>query len=310
MNETATAAARRARISGGIAVALIVLSALGYSCHTIFARATYDYGPGPTSILFLRSAAATVAIFVLLKLRGVDPWLRGRAFWGGVVLGVLLSIQAMAMLSALYFIPVSLLILVFYMFPMIVAAVTHLAGTHRITAVGLGALVAAFAGVGIALGVSPEAPDWRGVGLGLVAALGVSLNIIGSAIVMKRADSIVVTFNMSVTMLVVFGVAALVRGSLALPASAAGWLPLSGTVLAYVVASLCFYTSVRRVGPSRVSMAMNMEPIFTISLAGLILAERLTLPQFAGAALVVAAIFTSTYSDLRSARRAEAATSD
>jgi drug/metabolite transporter (DMT)-like permease len=56
-------------------------------------------------------------------------------------------------------------------------------------------------------------------------------------------------------------------------------------------------------------MVMNVEPIFTITLAGIILDERLTTVQLLGAAIVVTAIFANAYFGLR-ARRAQSAVSD
>jgi len=295
-----------AGIGDRVALALVVFAALGYSFHTTLARATYDYGPGPMTILLFRSLTTAVALYVILRLRGLDPWPKGKALWGGMFLGVLLACQAAAMLSALYFIPASLLILVFYLFPMMVAAISHLTGMHRITAVNLVALAAAFVGVAIALGVAPEGLDWRGVVLGLVAALTVAGNIVGSGSVMRTMNPIVLTFVMALAMCLVYVVANAVRGEIVLPGEPAGWRPLAGSVLAYLVASIALYSSIHRLGPPRVAIVMNVEPIFTIVLANVLLEERLTLIQLLGAAIVVGAIFANAYFGLR-ARRAEAA---
>ena len=64
-----------------------------------------------------------------------------------------------------------------------------------------------------------------------------------------------------------------VRGEVVLPREPAGWLPLAGTVLAYLIASIALYSSIHRLGPPRVAMVMNVEPIFTITLASIILGE-------------------------------------
>lgn len=300
MNKGPATPARRS-----LAVGLVLLAALGYSFHTTLSRASYEHGPDPATILFLRSLVTVVAIWVLLRARGVDPWLKGRALVQGLVLGLVLSGQAFAMLTALYFIPVSLLILIFYLFPLIVAGYIHVTGLHRITAITLASLLAAFAGVALALGVSPGGLDWRGVVLALVATITVAVNIVGSAAVIRKADSLVVTFVMSIAMLAVFAVYNLVRGKLALPSDPGGWWPLAGCLIAYLLAAVCFYSALGRLGPQKVAMAMNVEPILTISLAALILEERLTPLQFVGAALVIAAIFASRYAELRHARQSE-----
>lgn len=285
-----------------IAVAFVLLAALGYSFHTTLSRASYAYGPDPATILFLRSLVTAIAIWILLRARGVDPWLKGRALVQGLILGLVLSGQSFAMLTALYFIPASLMILIFYLFPLIVAGYMHIAGLQRVTTITVASLLAAFAGVALALSVSPGGLDWRGVVLALTATITVAVNIIGSAAVIRKSNALVVTFVMSVAMLVVFGVYNLVRGKLSLPSDPAGWWPLAGCLIAYLIAAVCFYSSISRLGPQKVAMAMNVEPIFTIGLAALILDERLTSVQFLGAALVIAAIFASRYAELRQAR--------
>ena len=293
-------------IGARVAVALVVLAALGFSFHTTLSRATYDHGPGPMTILFFRSLTTVIALYVILRLRGLSPWPRGKPLWQGLFLGALLAVQAATMLSALYFIPASLLILIFYLFPMMVAAFSHLTGMHRITAVNLVALSAAFIGVAIALGVAPGGLDWRGIVLGLIAALTVAANIVGSGSVMRSMNPIVLTFVMAVAMCLVYVVANAARGELVLPRDAAGWWPLAGSVLAYLVAAVALYSSIHRLGPPKVAIVMNVEPIFTIILAGIILNERLTEIQLLGAAIVIAAIFANAYFGFRS-RRAQTA---
>jgi drug/metabolite transporter (DMT)-like permease len=300
---------QRADIGAPLAVALVVIAALCYSFHTTLSRATYDYGPGPMTILLFRSVTTSIALYIIIRLRGLSPWPKGKALWRGMFLGMLLAGQAAAMLSALYFIPASLLILIFYLFPMMVATFSHLTGAHRITAVNLVALSAAFIGVAIALGVAPKGLDWRGVVLGLIAALTVAGNIVGSGSVMRSMSPIVLTFVMAVAMMIVYVVANIVRGGVVLPRDPAGWWPLAGTVIAYLVASIALYSSIHRLGPPRVAMVMNVEPIFTITLASIILGERLTAIQFLGAAIVIAAIFANAYFGLR-ARRAQAVAED
>lgn len=294
-----------APVRRSIAVALVLLAALGFSFHTTLSRASYEHGPDPASILFLRSLLTVVVIWVLLRARGVDPWLKGRTLVQGLVLGLILSGQAFAMLTALYYIPASLMILIFYLFPLIVAGYTHIAGLHRVTGITVVSLLAAFAGVALALSVSPSGLDWRGVVLALAATIMVVVNIIGSAAVIRKSDSLVITFVMSVAMLAVFSVYNLARGKLFLPSDAAGWWPLAGCLIAYLFAAVCFYSAIGKAGPQRVAMVMNVEPIITIGLAALILSERLTPVQLVGATVVIVAIFASRYAELRHARRSE-----
>jgi len=289
-------------VSSRAAFALVVFATLCYALHTTLSRATYDYGPGPLTILLFRSLVSVIVLYILLRFRGLNPWPRARLIWLGLVLGVGMAGMAMAMLTALYFIPTSLLILVFYLFPAMVAVISHLSGLQKITTANAAVLAAAFVGVTIALGVSPQGLDWRGVALGLLAALLVAVNVVGSAAFLRSANSTVLTFIMAVAMCTVFVVANALRGEVVLPRDPAGWWPLMGSVFAYIVASVALYAAIQSIGPPRVSIIMNVEPIFTITLAGVILGERLTEIQLLGAAIVVGAISANAYLTMRRAR--------
>jgi drug/metabolite transporter (DMT)-like permease len=293
-----------------LALSLTAVGAVGFSCHTVFARLSYEHGSSASTLLLVRAIVTVVTLYLLLRVRGVNPWLRGRALAFGLLLGLLLSGQAFSLFSAISFIPTGLAILVFYLYPMIVAVVSHVTGQKRASAVNAIALVIAFLGVALALGVTPGGLDWRGVVLAIVSAVLVSCNLLGSGIALRSADSVVITFTMALAMLAVFTVLALVRGTVDLPRDAAGWWPLAASVAAYLVASLSLYTSIQRAGPANAALIMNIEPISTITLAVALLGEQFTWMQLAGASLVIGAIFASRIADLRAARRAAPAAAD
>ena len=51
-----------------------------------------------------------------------------------------------------------------------------------------------------------------------------------------------------------------------------------------------FFAGLRRVGPSEAAILSTFEPIVTVALALVVLGERLSEPQLAGGALVLAAV--------------------
>lgn len=72
---------------------------------------------------------------------------------------------------------------------------------------------------------------------------------------------------------------------------AEGRLVLAVAVLSFSLAFLAMFAGVRLIGASRTAMTMNLEPVFTLCLAFLVLDEQLSSAQFLGAALVIASIF-------------------
>ena len=289
--------------AGRVAVLLALLSAVGFSFHTTFASWSYDFGMDVATLLFLRGTITVLALYALMKVLGIDPWLKGRSLAGSFALGLLLSLQAFTMLTALIFIKASLMILVFYLSPLMVSVMSHFAGMHRMSVINFAALLLALSGVALALGVAPEGVDWRGVALAFASAVAVSINIVGSALVMRNADSIAVTFTMGLAMLLVFAAVMVGQGTFSIPNADLGWLPVIVSVVAYPIAAVSLYVAIRRAGPAPIAMLLNVEPIATIGIAALVLGERLTELQFVGAALVIIAVFASRFVELRAGRR-------
>jgi drug/metabolite transporter (DMT)-like permease len=76
-----------------------------------------------------------------------------------------------------------------------------------------------------------------------------------------------------------------------LPASPVAWLSvLAIAVVSTVVAMIAFLAGMALVGPSRASVLSSLEVLVTMALAFGLLGERLTPPQWAGAALILGAV--------------------
>ena len=70
--------------------------------------------------------------------------------------------------------------------------------------------------------------------------------------------------------------------------STAGWAAvLYSGILALVVAYLFWYRGVRVLGPTRASMYSNLQPLFAMAAAWLLLSESPRVMQLAGAACII-----------------------
>ncbi len=88
-------------------------------------------------------------------------------------------------------------------------------------------------------------------------------------------------------------VIAVAAGERVLPGQipAGAWPGLAGiAVFATAVAIQAFYAGVSRLGAARAALVSTLEPVFTVTLAVLLLGERLAPLQMLGGALVVAAV--------------------
>jgi drug/metabolite transporter (DMT)-like permease len=284
----ATAAASARRLWLGLA--LLLASAAAFSLHNVLARLTYDHGLTPTTIAATRTWAILALLMVMFGRHGHWPRVPRPAWRTFAVTALGYAVQNPLLLVAFLFVPVSLAVLVLYLFPLFVAFFAAAIGQDRLTPRILAAAGAAFAGVALVLEIWTASFDWRGVALSAIAAVALAVNIVGAAQLTRHLRPLDIPYALSCVGAVVFGALMFADGGPALPASTAGWWLFAAAVAASPVALVTFYLALPLAGASRSAMAMNSEPVITVFLAVLLLGEALTPLQGAGAVLIVGAI--------------------
>ena len=275
----------------GAGVAITALAAVAISLSLVLSPLVYQAGGTPLTLMAVRPLVFAAIVWLVFRLgrRQMDlpPAKRRTAF----AVGLVYLVGAGGYVSSVLYLPVSLAVLIFYTFPILTLIMTSLLDRRAPRLIDLGALLTAFLGLALALGVSFETLDPRGIALVSVGALGAA----GSFVWMGRAlgdrDTAAVTYHMSLSGgLVALGVAA-ATGSLSFPAGAAeGWVLLAAVVASFVVGFFAMFRGVALIGAVRAATIMNLEPVATIALAVLLLSERLDAWQVLGAALVILAV--------------------
>ena len=275
---------------GATGIVVVLLAASTLAPLTTFARLSYDAGATPTAMLLARySCAALVLLLLLLALR--RPLLPPRWAYGGF-LGAALSwfVATNCYLASVNFIPVSLAALIFYTYPLMVAVLSRFTEGTRLGLLGSAAFLAAFLGLGLALGPSFQGLDWRGIAFGFAGAAGAAGALLFTGRLGARIDGFGLTFWANAAgvpgMLIVISL----TGSWALPGVPEGWLPFAAGALCYAVAINLMFLGTRLAGAARSSMILNLEPVITIGVAAALLGERLGPLQLLGAALVIGAV--------------------
>ncbi len=273
-------------------------SGAAFGAMAIFGKLAYDEGATVGTLLAVRFTLAAVLFWGLVLASGAAHEVRalGRRDVGiALALGACgYSIQAGCYFAALQRIDASLLSLLLYTFPAIVAVAAVLLGRDRLDGRKLAALALAASGLVLILAsAGTGALDPLGVALGLGAAVVYSTYILSSEGVASRLRpdllSALVCSGAAVT--VVAGTAAI--GDLQ-PAdlTAAGWGWLLCLVGVSTIAAVgLFFAGLRRVGPTNASILATVEPLVTVLLAFLVFGETLGAVQIVGGALVLAAVF-------------------
>lgn len=281
---------------------LVVGSSLAFGAMAIFARYAYAAGVDAISLLFLRFAVAGVVMLGILLLRGIK-FPKGNILLGYMLMGSVGYVaQSYSYFTALTLASASLVALLLYTFPAMVALLETFLFKQKLSPLKLIALVMSLAGVALTIGFDIQGKP-LGVILALAAAVIYSLYILTGN---QLAGKVSVLASSTVIMLsagVVFGGLTLIQGFHP-PVSLEGWLAIAGIVIiSTIFAMLSFFAGLERIGATNAAMLSTFEPVTTVILAGLFLNESVGLSTLLGGGLILgAALLLITNSKQRKPR--------
>lgn len=256
---------------------------------------SYHNGFSPPTVVLARYGFLLLTLILLLAVLRLRPRLpigqRGHALGSGVMT----AMATMGLLGSFAFIPVSLAVVILYTFPMLTALFECLHARRFPGLVELLCLIAAFAGVGIAVGLNDVALEPMGLLLAGLASLCYAISMVWNGIALRQADSTVVSFHMAIAGIVTVALYVVATGSFVLTPQTGltPWLPLLVTCFFFSVAFVLMFRAVTFCGAAPTAMVLNLEPVFVLFLAAMLLGEDLTLPRLLGGALVIGAVVVS-----------------
>ena len=288
----------RALSTAAFATLLLIAALMG--ANHVAARMAFNHGVDvPTAVSF-RSGATALVVGALLLIQRVPLALTARQRKALPLIGVLIAIQSLCLYSAVARLPVALALLVFNSFPLMTALWARVLYRHRPERALLTAMPVILLGLVLALDVLGAASglgaagQWREIGAGVAFALGASTTF-GLALVLTQheaggLDGRLRTFATMAMVGLLAGSAVAWRGGLALPTAPAGWWGLALLTLLYGTGITILFTVLPRLGVVGNSAVMNVEPVFALVLAWLILDQHIAPVQVVGALVVVGAV--------------------
>jgi drug/metabolite transporter (DMT)-like permease len=275
---------------------LCLLSASAFATLGVFGKLASDAGANTATTLLVRFTLAGVVFAVVLRVTGRWASLRRlprRVVLTGLGLGAFgYSLQSGLFFAAIDRLDVSMVALILYTYPAFVTVAAIALGRVAPSLRAGVALTVASAGVVLVL-LAGGSGGFEVVGalLALGASLTYTTYILVSDTVIGDVDPFALALLVLTGASTSFAVVGLGTGSLDFALSGEAWLWLVLIALvSTVVAVSAFFAGLRRVGPSEAAILSTFEPPVTVVLAFLILGERLTVPQLAGGALVLAAV--------------------
>jgi drug/metabolite transporter (DMT)-like permease len=282
------------RSSGTI---LCLGSGAAFGAMAVFGKLAYDGGATVGTLLAVRFVLAAILFWILVLAAGGAAEvraLRGRDVGVGLALGAGgYAIQAGCYFTALERIDASLLSLLLYTFPAMVAVAAVALGRERLDGRRLAALGLASGGLALVVaGAGTGALDPVGAALGLGAAVVYSTYILVSEGIVERVRPTVLSAIVCSGAAISLTAGSALLGQLRLGEltfAGWGWLACLAVVSTVAAVSLLF-AGLRRVGPTTASILSTVEPVVTVVLAYLVFGELLGMVQVLGGALVIAAV--------------------
>jgi drug/metabolite transporter (DMT)-like permease len=278
---------------------LCLASAAGFGAMAAFGKLAYNEGATVGTLLSVRFVLAAALFWVLTPAREVRALSRRDV---GIALGLGAcgyALQAGCYFAALERIDASLLSLLVYTYPVMVAVAAVLIGRERMDARRLAALALASGGLVLVLsGAGGGSLDPLGAALGIGAAVVYCTYILVSDTVTARIRPQVLA-----TIVCTGAAVTLTAGSAALGELRPGALTLAGwgwlaclAVVSTVGAISLFFAGLKRVGPTMAAILSTAEPVVTVVLAFVLFGESLGPIQVVGGLLVLAATPTARLS--------------
>ena len=273
-------------------------SAAGFGAMAVFGKLAYDEGTTVGTLLSARFALAALLFWVLVFVNteagtGLRRLTR-RDLLIALGLGAFgYAAQAGCFFAALDRIDASLLSLLLYTYPSMVAVAAILLRRERANARRFTALALASGGLLLVLANAEAGTlDPLGAALALAAAMVYTTYILTSQGIAGRISPTVLSALVctGATVTLTTGTAAI--GDLepgAVTATGWGWL-LGLAVVSTVVAVSLFFAGLKRVGPTSAAILSTAEPVVTVILAFLVFGELLGPLQLLGGALVIVAV--------------------
>jgi drug/metabolite transporter (DMT)-like permease len=293
-----TAASGRALSTTAFATLLLIALMMG--ANHVAARIAFNNGVDVATAVVFRSAVTASVIVAILVLQGVRVSFTARHKRMLPLIGLLIGIQSLCLYSAVARLPVALALLAFNTYPIWTALWAWIVYRQKPERAMLIAMPVILLGLALALDVFGAASglgasgQWTRIGTGVAFALAAA-GTFGLALVITQHETADVDGRVrTATTMATAGLIALItvglQGGFHLPQAPAGWGGLAALTFLYGTAFTIMFTVLPKLGVVGNSAIMNVEPVFALVLAWLILGQAIAPVQVAGALLVVGAV--------------------
>jgi drug/metabolite transporter (DMT)-like permease len=271
---------------------MVLGSAASFGTLPIIVKFAYASGLSPLQALTWRFVLAGAGLHVVLGLKGESLLGLGLARIGQfLLLGILgYAAQSGTYFGALCCLPASLVELIAYIYPSLVVLGAWLVFRRPIRGRDGLALAISFVGLGLLVG-GVRLQAGSPLLLAFTSPILYSIYILAGDRFMRGSSALAASAMVHTGAAAVFVVISAASGQLSFPQRPAGWVLV--VLLALVPSMLAislFLAGLPRIGAGRASLLSTCEPVVTVTLAVVLLGDRLAPTQLLGAAGIVVAV--------------------
>jgi drug/metabolite transporter (DMT)-like permease len=282
------ALARSPNVAG---ITYVLVTACAFAAMDVTAKLAYESGLNVPTLLAARFLGAGLILLAIAGASGATPRLSRRQVLTLLVLGAAgYALESFLLNSALHAMAVGPVILIFYVYPSIVAVSALVIGRERMNRFKLTALILSLFGVATLLAFPTEGMNGKGVVFALGAAIAFAMyalvaehfvkgvhKLLFSGVVMLGAGMSIGAFGVG------FGAVHLDVG-----VSSWGWILLHLGLISVAIVALM--SAITRLGATRASIGITLEPALAVVFAAIVLGERLGPLQIVGGLILLVAI--------------------
>ena len=289
-----------ARALSAAAFATLLLIAFMMGANHVAARLAFNHGLDVATAVAVRSIVTALVVALVVAANRVPLQFTARHRRFLPLIGLLIGVQSLCLYSAVARLPVALALLAFNTYPLWAALWDRVLYQRHPERAVLIAMPVILAGLALALDVFGAASglgaaqQWGRIGAGVAFALAAAATF-GLAMILTQHEAGDLDGRVrTVSTLTIAGLIALVtvttQGGFHWPQATPGWWGLAALTFLYGTAFTIMFTVLPKLGVAGNSAIMNVEPVFALTLAWLILGQSIAAIQLVGALIVVGTV--------------------
>jgi drug/metabolite transporter (DMT)-like permease len=248
---------------------------------------------GSTDVLTLstfRSLFSVAFVFVWLRFGMAPRPHTPRQRWMALGIGVLFAGITYGLFKAIELATVPVAILSYFIYPLLTGIAASALGMERLGWQGIAAAGAAFAGLALIVGAQPDGVALAGVAFACGAAVCRVATLLMARAALHDADTRLTTWYAALATAAIFVAISLGMWHWQGPQSAGEWAALTGLSLATIISIIMLFVSIKRIGPFRSALIMNLEPLLATVGSAVFLGEIVSPLQAVGGAIMLGAL--------------------